>query len=299
MKITAIIVVHGNPSHFSQCVESIVNHVDEIIIGDVGMSVHLPQKAKAKSKIIKLDQKTPFADLVKEDLKAQATGDFILYLDPDEVLNESFWNIVKKEVDNYDYFLLPRKNIIFGKWISRAGWWPDYQVRFFRKDAVVWPKKIHPQPTTTGREYKIEAKEELAILHFNYDNITHYLEKAIRYAKFEADDAIREHKELTLRQTIPHAIHEFISRYFANDGYKDGSHGFIVSFLQMFYYFLVFFFYVEKRNYTYREEASIPKEIAFFFRNSYFESNYWLIKKKLLSPWQTMTAKVKNIILKM
>src|SRR3989338_2190780 len=206
--ISAIIVVKNNPSHLFESLKSINDFISEIIIGniDIGNDYKKRLLENKKVKIIDLPSDTPFADLVKEDLKKQAKGEYILYLDPDEIfptINNPSTSLRTSQqltilLKQYDYFLFPRKNIIFGKWIEYSRWWPDYQLRLFKKDSVIWPKELHPIPSARGNEYKFEAIEDNAILHYNYDNLDQYLEKAIRYAKTEASLLIRKKENLSL-----------------------------------------------------------------------------------------------------
>lgn len=293
-KISAIIVVKNSPPHLFEAIDSINDIVKEIIIGNVDVGNDYKQNLlhNKKVQIIDLPSDIPFADLVKEDLKKQAKGRYILYIDPDEIFpaisNQQLTMLLQK----YDYFYFPRKNIIFGKWIQHSRWWPDYQLRLFKKDAVVWPRKIHPVPVGRGKEYRFEAKEENAILHYNYNNLDKYLEKAARYAKTEASLL----KEYSLSTALKQAVSEFVSRYFADEGFKDGMHGFVLSSLQMFYYFLVYFYYWEYKKYP--EEKELSKDLQNFVSQFNYETNFWVSKKRLTSPTNKLKLKIQNLILK-
>lgn len=294
--ITAIIVVKNNPPHLFETLESIKNLASEIIIGDIEIGNDYKKKllTNKKVRIIELSISLPFADLIKEDLKKKATTDFILYLDPDEIFPSALLKTISALSNNYEVFYFPRKNIIFNKWIEHSRWWPDYQLRLFKKNSVVWPKQIHPVPKTTGKEYRFEANEENAIYHYNYDSLDQYLEKAVRYAKQEAESK----KNYTLAEALKSGISEFISRYFANDGYKDGMHGFALALLQMFYYFLVYFYYWEKNKYS-GDEKEILKTVNDFTSSLKFETNFWLIKKKLLTNTEKIKLQLQNKFLKL
>lgn len=298
MKISAIIVVNGNPPHLTECLKSIENHVDEILIGDVGMSVKQTSLQSKKIRVINCDESVAYADLIKEDLKNQAKGDYVLYLDPDEIVSETFWDTIEKEAPQHDYFLIPRKNIIFGKWIAHSRWWPDYQIRFFKKESVVWPKTIHPKPITSGREYKFAPDVTNAITHYNYDSITHYLEKAQRYARSEADEKIKRNEVVSFTDTLSASTGEFISRYFAFEGYKDGMHGFVLALFQMFYYFLVYFYYWEMTGYKEENHKKSQLQIVGFFKRLSFEANHWIMKKNIISGIDKARIRLENQFLK-
>ena len=309
--ISAIIVVKNKPPHLFESLNSIKDFVSEIIIGNIDIGNYYKKRLleNKKVKIIDLPSNTPFADLVKEDLKKQAKGEYILYLDPDEIFPST--EFIPNEVEGlrtspqltsflnkYDFFLFPRKNIIFGKWIQHSRWWPDYQLRLFKKNAVNWPKELHPTPKGKGKEYRFEARVENAILHYNYDTLDQYLQKAVRYAKAEANLKFKQNKEYTLSEVLRQSTSEFISRFFALDGYKDGLHGFVLSVLQMFYYFLVYFYFWEMKKYP-NLEKNTPQHFQSFARNLHFETNFWLSKKNLVSATEKIKLKIQNKVLKL
>ena len=293
---TAIIVIKDNPPYLKKTLASIDGFVEEIIIGTINCETALQNQLEKNNKIklFPLDPSIPFADIIKEDLKKKAKGKYILYVDPDEIFSKKIFDLLKKNIDKYDYFMIPRKNIIFGKWIQHSRWWPDYQLRFFKKDSVVWPKEIHPIPKTKGHGFTLPAKEELAINHYNYNNLDQYFEKSFRYSKTEARKAVLENKVITLGETLKKSLNEFVSRYFAGEGYKDGAHGLILAILQMFYYFMVFIFYWEEKKYFDVNNEEIFKETQTFFVSGLKETNYWLVNKKLINKKNNIKSKLLN-----
>jgi len=299
INITAIIVAKNNPPHFLQSVQSIENFASEIIIGNIHIDKDLLLKLKPNKKVIivELPDSIAYADLIKEKLKKLAKYEYILYLDPDEIFPREAIKVIDKKIDQFDYFYFPRKNIIFGKWIEHSRWWPDYQLRFFKKDYVIWPKKLHPEPKAKGVGFTFYPEVRYAILHYNYRNIDEYLEKAIRYAKSEASMYIEKKINLTLSETLKKALGEFISRFFACDGYKDGMHGLTLAIFQMFYYFLVYTYYWERKKYFIVEKNTLLDGIKQFFISAANEINYWMTYKKLISLKDKYRIKIFNKIL--
>jgi len=299
--ISAIIAVKNNPSHIFESLNSIKDFCDEIIIIDIGMDYSLKTKLNEylKLKIISLNEFAPYVELIREKTKQHAKNEFILFLDPDEIVSEELKKIIIDNLHKYDYFSIPRKNIIFGKWIKHSRWWPDYQIRLFKKNHVVWPKQIHKQPEVEGNGLTIEATEENALLHYNYENLDEYLEKARRYAKAEATELTKKDKPFTLGDAFKKSVSEFISRYFAEEGYRDGMHGFVLSILQMFYSILVFFYYWEIKGRNNFEPDLTVKETRNFFSQTLLEINHWSISKKLLTKPQIIKIKIVNFFIRM
>lgn len=280
-KISAVIVLKNNPRYALEAIASIDSIADEIIIGeiDIAKSLRMALAKNKKVRFVPLEPTVAFADQVKERLKAQAKFDYVLYHDPDEIFPEQAVAYLRKHLEKYDYFSFPRKNIIFGKWISHSRWWPDFQIRLFKKNSVSWPTTLHPIPVATGKEFRFEEKAEFAITHYNYDSLDHFLEKMLRYSKAEAEEYFESKKELSLTETIKKSLSEFISRFFAFEGYKDGMHGFTLAVLQMFYYFLVYFYYWELKKYPTEKEEVLISDSRFFFLSGLRETNHWLLKK--------------------
>lgn len=281
ISITAVIVAKEYPFHFFDSLSSVEDFVSEIIIGSINLDKQIVDRLKnnKKIRIIELSSDIAFADLIKEDLKQKAKGDYILYLDPDEIFPQGVKRTLLERISKFDFFFFPRKNIIFGKWINHSRWWPDYQLRFFKKNSVIWPKTIHPIPKTKGLGYHFEVGGKNAIYHYNYENIDEYFEKAVRYAKSEAKEAVAKNQPVTLSETVKKSISEFISRFFAHEGYKDGIHGFVLAVLQMFYYFLVYLYFWEGGKYADQEKTVNNAEQ--FFYNGLSETSYWIDKKNL------------------
>lgn len=283
--ITAILVVKDNPPHIMETLQSIDGFVSEILIVDIGIDLKL-RETLSQYKPVFIDIKTPvpYVELIREKVKGEAKQPYILFLDPDEIVPEALKKEWEQRLDKYDFIRTPRKNLIFGKWIRHSRWWPDYQIRLFRKEAVIWPTVIHAQPETKGEAYTINPLEELAILHHNYETIDEYFLKAIRYAKAESANLVALGNPPSLAVSMKKAVSEFISRFFADEGYKDGLHGFMLSFFQMVYPMLVYFYSQEQTGFkTPPSEKELIAESTGFFGKLFKESIYWKGKKDTTS----------------
>lgn len=298
-KISCIVVVKGNPRHIFESIDSVKDFVSEIIIVDIGINQELKNKLRQNSinQLIEWNQEVAYVELIREKIKKYAKNEIILFLDPDEIIPEKLKTIIKKEVDNCDYLVIPRKNIIFGKWITHSRWWPDYQIRLFKKQNAIWPTEIHKQPQLSGKGITVDPQEENAIIHHNYENIDEYLSKLIRYAKAEGKTKAENNVNYHLSEAVTKAISEFISRFFGGQGYKDGAHGLVLSFFQMFYPMIVFFYFWEAKNYEAHSQDNIVKQSSNFFTKGCLETNYW-INKENLNQKNNILRKTINFLLK-
>ena len=295
--ITAIIVAKDNPKHMLKTIKSVEGLAEKVVVIDIGLDQKIvTQLQENKSiKIVNMHKEIPYVELIREESKEHATTNYVLILDPDEVVSPKLKKELLEQYKKFDYIEIPRKNIIFDKWIQHARWWPDYQVRLFKKEKVTWKKQLHAQPKTNGIGTKIEPTEELALVHYNYENISEYLEKMIRYAKSEAKE--KANSEYKIGTAIQVGINEFISRFFAGEGYKEGMHGFSLAVLQLMYPLLVYFFIWEEQGYKKVDEKEVVEASKELFHKGLFETNYWASKNKSQNLYQKLKAKIVNIIL--
>lgn len=279
MKITGITVVKGRPDHIYACLSSLEKIADEVMVVDIGMDESLKSEVLKMKKVTYIQEDhVPYVELIRERVKNKAKHDYVLFLDADEELPQTLIEELKKTYKKYDAIQIARKNMVFGSWVQHSRWWPDSQIRLFKKNALIWPTRIHQQPEVTGTIHELPTTEELAILHHNYDSIDDFVSRMMRYAKVEATEKIEQKKEYHLQKAIRTAISEFVGRYFAGEGYKDGMMGFTLAILQLFYSFLVYFYYWEKRKYSADiEEPAL--NIKRFFAQGLMEVIYWNPKR--------------------
>ena len=296
--ISAVIVAKDNPKHLLEVIKSVDDWVNEIIIVDIGLHQDVVEKIaeNEKTRIIKYPESVAYVELIREEVKKYTKNKYLLYLDPDEIIGESLKKLIIDNYSKYDYLSIPRKNIVFGKWIAHSRWWPDYQIRVFKKDKVVWENKIHSQPKTKGKGLVIDAFEENAIIHYNYDDIDQFIEKLLRYTKAEAKHLIDNNKDYSIIIAGKDGISEFVSRFFVGKGYLDGMHGLVLAFLQIFYYLLVYFYYWEQKNYQSKERdlISIPNK---FFSHGLAEVSHWTGEKGKIKSIEKIKYKIINKII--
>lgn len=235
--ISVSLVSFNEADKLNNCLKSVADFADEIIVLDLNSSDDTQKVCqKYKAKIFKY-KFVPFVELVRNHSISKANGDWILILDPDEQLSDSLKNKLKEIIkdDKYDAVNIPRKNIFFGHWISHTNWWPDRHIRFFKKGKVEWSDRIHAYPKVRGKILNLEAKENLAIMHFGYESITQFIDRQNRYSTIEAENLYQEGARFSWKLFFWKLAREFLVRFVNHLGFLDGFHGFALTFLMMVY----------------------------------------------------------------
>lgn len=234
--ISAVInVTQSEISDLKHALRSVRSLVDEIILIDMASGVNLTPLAHRYQAKIYPHELIPVVEPARNFGISKATCDWVLLLDPDERLTPELKLELKRisNRDDIDYVRIPRKNIIFKKWLHYSGSWPDYLIRFFRKGTVTWSSKIHSQPNLRGNGLSLQEEPDFAIKHYNYKSVSAYLSKALRYSHKKAKELLQnQNYHFKLADLLLKPIQEFNSRYFNQKGYKDGLPGLVFCLLQ-------------------------------------------------------------------
>lgn len=273
-KISVVINTLNEEKNLPQALKSVKHLADELVVVDMKSDDNTVKIAKKFGAKVYDHKRMGYVEPARNFAINKATSDWILILDADEEIPSSLSKKLKElaEAGEAEYYRLPRKNMVFGKWLQHSRWWPDYNIRFFKKGFVEWSEIIHSVPTTSGRGVDLDGKEQWAILHHHYETIEQYIERLNRYTtkqlqalkdkdyKFAATDLLRKPSE------------EFLSRYFAGQGYKDGVHGLALAGLQAFSEFVLYLKAWQSADF---KGTVSEHEVIAEFKNIQDDQNYW------------------------
>lgn len=233
MAIAVIVNTHNEAEKLEDCLQSIRQLADEIVVVDMESTDESVTVARKFGAQVYQEKLVPYVELIRNESVRKAKSDWILVLDPDERIPSKLVEELKKiaEENKFDAVKISRKNIIFGKWIRHTNWWPDYHVRFFKKGKVSWSDKIHLYPRVERRALDLPAKEELAIEHLNYDSVSQFLERQNRYSEILAQNYLDEGQRFSWFNFFWRPKRVFLQRYLRHLGFLDGFYGFALSLL--------------------------------------------------------------------
>ena len=133
--ISVVVNTYNEEKNLFRCLKSVEKFADEIVVVDMHSEDNSVKIAKSFGAQVYLHERMDYVEPARNFAIGKAKGKWILSLDPDEkISNELAKNlrfIAVNKSDEVDYVLVPRKNIVFGKWMENTRWWPDYISRFF------------------------------------------------------------------------------------------------------------------------------------------------------------------------
>jgi len=299
-KISVVISAFNEEKNLENCLKSL-SFADEIIVVDNSSTDRTFEIAKKYTKNVFTQKNNPKQiDIQKNFGFEKATSEWILSIDVDEEVSNELAEEIKKilstkpsTLSNINGFWIPRKNYMFGKWIKEnTGWYPDYQLRLFRKGKGKYKSThVHEDLSIQGETEKLKEH----IIHNNYSSISQYVSKIMIYAPNEAANKLENGYVFSYFDAIRFPLSDFLNWFFARKGYKDGFYGLMLALMQAFYHFLVFAFIWEKQGFKEYDKDDFLDETNKEFRKAGKEILFWISKEKLESIKNPLARNLQKI----
>lgn len=159
-----------------------------------------------------------------------AKNDWILSLDSDEILSDTFIKNLKniRLNTNYAYTIL-RTNYYKDTQIKHC-WGNDIIVRLFNKSRTNFTDtKVHEKIMT----YQLEIEHlQGFVKHYPYSNVSDFILKLNNYSTIYAQDNIGK-KSSSPTKAFFNGAYSFLKTYFIKQGFRDGYPGLLIAFSHM------------------------------------------------------------------
>lgn len=238
MKISASIIVRNEEENVAALCETL-DWADEIVIVDSDSTDRTVEIARRYTdKVFNrpfqgYKDKHEFAD-------AQTTGDWIFWIDADErvtpELREAIEALRRRDPASLpDGFRIARRTHYQGRWILHSGWYPDYQMRLYRKSASYWDG-VAPHETA-----RVQGSIETLpgeFLHYTKRDLSEHHRVLDSYTSLAADYLFRQGKKARGVDLFVLPIAAFLRTYFFKHGFRDGLPGLIIAMFTAYSVFL-------------------------------------------------------------
>lgn len=282
VKLTVAVSVYNGEKTLDNCLKSAL-FASEIIVIDNSSTDKTIEIAKKYTNKVFTRANNLMLNINKNFGFSKAGNEWILCLDADEEISLELAAEIKRilgvQNDKINGYWIPRKNIIFGKWIEHAGWYPDHQLRLFKKSKGKFPEEhVHEMIKINGETRYLNSN----LIHYNYENIFQFVNKLANiYGPNEAEQKIKSGYVFNWRDAIRFPANEFLSRYFARKGYRDGFHGLMLSLLMAFYHLIVFSYIWEKQKFKQINNTEMLMETEKEMVKSSKDLFFWFSKEKV------------------
>lgn len=234
--LSVTIITLNEEKNLRKCLESVA-FADEVIISDSESQDRTLSIAREFTDKVFQEPWQGFARQ-KNLAQEKAQGPWILNIDADErvtpELKEEILSVIQKDPP-YAGFKIPRKNFFCGQWIRHGGWYPNYQLRLYQKEAGSFAlREVHEQVVVKGRVGTLKAPLE----HYTYDSISDYLKRMDRYSDLSARQYLQEGKKVSWPEILFRTKYTFFRMWILQKGFLDGAKGLVLAVLYSYYTFV-------------------------------------------------------------
>jgi glycosyltransferase involved in cell wall biosynthesis len=251
MKISATIITLNEEDNIRDACRSLT-WANETVVVDSGSTDQTRTIAEdCGARVINNDW--PGFAAQKQFAAEQAQNDWVFSLDADERVSEELKSSIAKLSEQpagrlADGYRIPRRAFYQGRWIKGGGWYPDWQLRLYRKSRGRWqPRQIH-------ESVKMDAGatvEKLSgdILHYSVRDATHHHRMiGERYAPLAARQMFEEGRQTSALRIATAAPTAFVSSFILKGGFRDGLAGISIASFAAHHAFLKHLMLWEKQN---------------------------------------------------
>lgn len=269
-KLSVVLATYNEEKNLKECLDSVKDIADEIIIVDGTSTDKTVEIAKAYNARITVTDNPPVFHINKQKALEQASFTWILQMDADERVSKALAHEIKKVItmtpqevaeyqqtlkkrtlflrhqrlveerdgkigsntdEEYVAFFLPRKNYFLGRYLSYGGVYPDGVIRIVKKGKAHFPcKDVHEQIAVDGRVGWLEHD----LYHKDSPTFEKYLLRWNRYTSLFA----KEHEEkktgfgpvAIISEMFILPVSWFLMTYIRHKGFLDSWQGFVFSF---------------------------------------------------------------------
>ena len=228
MKISATIITLNEEDNIREACASVA-WADEVIVVDSGSTDRTLGIAKTcGARVISREWEGFSAQ--KQFAAEQALHDWVFSLDADERVSEglkaSIVGLRNKSANELaGGYRIARRSYYQERWIKGGGWYPDWQLRFYRKSIGHWEPRLIHESVKMDPGTRIE-KLSGDILHYSgKDSAYHHRMIGERYAPLAAQQMLEEGRRTTPLRIATAAPSAFISSYILKGGFRDGLAG--------------------------------------------------------------------------
>lgn len=285
-KLSVVLATFNEEKNLSDCLESVKDIADEIVVVDGSSSDSTVEIAKKFSSKIHITDNHPIFHINKQKALERATNEWILQMDADERVSLPLRNEIKKiltftekELEDYQSklpdlklfkrhqalleerdgkigtqgpyvaFFIPRLNYFLGRYLRYGGVYPDGVIRLVKRNKAHFPcVSVHEQIAVNGKVGWLQNP----LYHQDSPTFKRYLERNQRYINLIAEELKSANLKPNLFNSIKYLfilpLHWFILTFIRHKGFLDSWQGFVFSFFSSLRFPRAYLNYLKKNK---------------------------------------------------
>lgn len=261
IKLSVAIATHNEEKNIAVCLEAVKGIADEIVIVDGKSTDRTVEIAKEYGAKVHVVPNNPMFHINKQKSFELCQGEWILYLDADEIVTKKLAEEVREVVegghqeinltanrlfsihaqniaarDKVTYtqslpingYFIARKNYFLGSYLMHSGVYPDGVIRLFKRGRGYLPaKSVHEQVVIEGGVSWLGEP----LIHMSDPTFSRYVERANRYTTLTALELKKQRVGRSIFTGINYIVIKpclvFLRLFIRHKGFLDGFSGLI------------------------------------------------------------------------
>lgn len=223
IKASACILTLNEEDNLPRCLAQLTDFEEVLVLdsGSTDRTVEIAKKAGARV----LEQPWEGFGATRKKLFTEATQPWIFWIDADELATPELIGEIRNCVDDdpkTDGYQINRITWIGRKRFRHGNWYPDWNLRFFRRIAWTMEERdVHESVKVPGVIGRFLSRME----HYSYRNWEERHTRSQRYAKLWASQAFRDGRRATWFDQVGHSFASFLKGFVFKLGFLDGISG--------------------------------------------------------------------------
>ena len=233
----SVVLITQDAEHLLRRTLEAVSWADRILVVDSGSTDGTRELAEKMGAKVLLQTDWKGYGHQKSYALSQAEGDWILFLDADEVVDETLareiQRVTKTNGDGDGYSML-RVNYFCGDRLRFGNGRPDYVDRLFKREkGSISDHRVHERVIVDGRVERLRGE----LHHYTSESISHRVRKNDQYATTAAEELHRQGKRASMLQLLFLMPLSIFRDLVLKGGILDGKNGVVMAVTGGFYTF--------------------------------------------------------------
>lgn len=234
MKLSVLVVTYNDDKYLEECLNSL-QPFDELIVVDLGSTDQSVAIAQTNGIKVVRHPWVPIGEMVYPNLKHIMRNDWILRVDPDEVIHSDLVvTLLAFEVsDKYGMVTIPLQYYFLNQKLDTTAWGGiRYAARISHKERTMMEKGVHSKHLCKDgySTYQIDFSGTNVIAHYWINSFSQIFSKHERYLDLEGESRFNKGERFTWLQIVKQTLVHFRFSFIQRSGWRGGWVGWFLSF---------------------------------------------------------------------
>lgn len=224
LPVSVTILTRNEAHNIADCIASVKPFATQIVVLDNASSDDTVAIARAAGAEVHVVPDWPGFGPQKNRALALANQPWVLSLDADERVTTELQADIAAAITSGTQpgYRMPRLSQFLGHWVRHCGWYPDYVLRLFRREAGKFSDNLVHERVIVEGDIGTLAHH---LLHYSYTDVRQVEDKIARYGRAGAEEMARRGKRVSAFKPWINGGWAFVRTYVLRAGFLDGSAG--------------------------------------------------------------------------